>query len=482
MLAVLAFAACGEKGGENTPGDDPQKEEVGKSVEYVTTGDGKRLMDKVELPFGCPVQLLSNVVTLDPSTKYQTVDGFGCAVTGSTCYNLLKMSKADRTAFLKEVFDPEEGMGSSMIRVTIGSSDFGLDEYTWCDMPGIENFAMHALDRRDVIPVLKEILAINPDIRIVASPWSAPRWMKRNLYDDGDYYSWTSGRLKKECYQDYATYFVKWIQTMKAEGIDIYAMTIQNEPLNNGNSMSMYMSWTEQRNFIKQALGPAFEAAGIKTKILVFDHNYNFDDVADQRNYPLRIYEDPEAAKYVAGSAWHNYGGNVGILASIHGTAPDKEIYFTEASIGTWNYDFAKCLVEDFKSIFIQTMQNWGKGVTLWNLMLDDQKGPNRPGGCTTCFGAVTLSSSSNKVSSRNSHYYNVAHASKVIKQGAVRIATSGYSQTGLMYLAFQNPDGSYAVIASNSGSAVADVVFRSQKEARMIVPPGAIASMTWKD
>ena len=224
------------------------------------------------------------------------------------------------------------------------------------------------------------------------------------------------------------------------------------------------------------------EAAGIKTKILVFDHNYNFDDVADQRNYPLRIYEDPEAAKYVAGSAWHNYGGNVGVLANIHGTAPDKEIYFTEASIGTWNYDFAKCLVEDFKSIFIQTMQNWGKGVTLWNLMLDDQKGPNRPGGCTTCFGAVTLSSSTNKVSSRNSHYYNVAHASKVIKQGAVRIATSGYSQTGLMYLAFQNPDGSYAVIASNSGSAVADVVFRSQKEARMIVPPGAIASMTWKD
>ena len=330
-LMLSMNCSCDKTSSEGNENTDP--EEVGTATIYTTTADQKMTFNKTELPFQTIPGMMDNIVTISDAKKYQTIDGFGAAITGSTCHNLLKMTKDNRTKFLKEMFDMNEGLGVSLIRVSIGSSDFGLDEYTWCDEKGIENFGINKWDKDEVIPILHEIYAINPNVKIIASPWSAPRWMKTNG-------KWTSGELKTDCYQDYATYFVKWIQTMEKEGFNIYAMTIQNEPLNRGNSMSMYMSWQEQRNFIKKALGPAFEQNNIKTKILLFDHNYNYDDIADQRSYPLNIYADAEASKYVSGSAWHNYGGNVNELVTIASKAPEKEIYFTEASIGTWNYKY----------------------------------------------------------------------------------------------------------------------------------------------
>lgn len=487
LFACLFSMACNctvEKTGNDAPENtDPPVVTEPDAMAYVTTADKSMLFQAVPVQFGKPASMSPYVVELDPSQKYQTVDGFGAAITGSTCYNLLKMSQEDRTAFLKEIFDMEEGLGSSLVRVSIGASDFSLEEYTWCDKEGIENFAPHDYDRRDLFPILKEIYAINPDVKIIGSPWSAPRWMKRGVKNDDNYYSWTSGRLKPSCYQDYAEYFVKWIQTMEKEGFDIYAVTIQNEPLNHGNSMSMYMPWQEQRDFIKTALGPAFKTAGIDTKILLFDHNYNYDNLEDQKGYPLNILADPEAASYVAGSAWHNYGGDVSELDNIAKGAPDKEIYFTEASIGTWNYSFDKCLITDFRSIFLETLSRGNKGVTLWNLMLDENGAPNRPGGCQTCFGAVTIASSDYKNIERKSHYYNIAHASKVIKPGAVRIGTSGFSDSGIYYQAYQNRDGSFGVIILNDNSSAQPLVFVSSAHSvKYDVPGKSLVSLEWKD
>lgn len=486
-VPIFCFCHCSPDSPAGTT-DQPEKtdpSQPGKSstAAYVTTKDGARLFEEENLKVSKPASMSPNIVKLQPSEQYQTVDGFGCAITGSTCYNLLKMTKEDRTAFLKETFDPETGVGSSMVRVAIGSSDFGLDEYTWCDTPGMENFAPHTLDKRDVFPILKEIYEINPDVRIIGSPWSAPRWMKRAVSNDGDHYEWTSGRLKPECYQDYADYFVKWIQTMEAEGFKIYGITPQNEPLNHGNSMSMYMPWEEQRDFIKTALGPAFEKAGIDARILVFDHNYNYDNKPGQENYPLNIYKDAEAAKYIAGSAWHNYGGNVSTLDGIHAAVPDKDIFFTEASIGTWNYKFYECLMNDWRDIFMGTLSRYGKGVTLWNLMLDDKKGPNRPGGCTTCYGAVDISSADYKTITKRTHWYQVAHASVAVKPGAVRIGTSGYEVGGVKYLAFQNPDGSYGILGINETGADAEFVFTTDKSSvRYKFPANSIVSIKWKE
>lgn len=472
-------------GNEGETPSTPEPPSASADVEaYVTSANRSHLFYASAVAFGSGSSMSPYTVTLDPTARYQTVDGFGAAVTGSTCYNLLKMSAADRDAFLHEIFDLKSGMGHSFIRVSIGASDFSLDEYTWCDRKGIEFFEVNAHDRDELFPILKEILAINPSIKIIGSPWSCPKWMKMSV--DGtnkNYDSWKSGRLNPDYYDDYAEYFVQWIQTMEGNGFPIYAITVQNEPLNHGNSMSLYMPWEDQRDFIKKALGPAFRKAGITTKILVFDHNFNYDNASGQSRYPLNIYADSDAAQYIDGSAWHNYGGNVSELDYIHEAAPDKTIYFTEASIGTWNYDFANCLLNDFETIFLGTLNRYGKGVTLWNLMLDDKMGPNRPnGGCQTCFGAVDINSSDYKTLDRKSHYYNISHCSKVIRPDAVRIGTTGFKTNGLTYSAFENTDGTYAFVVLNRNSSAQSLTISDGSHSfKYEIPAQSIASFRWK-
>ena len=481
LLLLTLLTACHTTEPEPPGPDVPDNGE--KATVYTTTASGTlfqesyiTLRDREEAHF-YKVQLSGE--------SFQSIDGFGLAVTQASCYNLLKMSADDRSAFLREIFCRTKGLGSSLIRVCIGGSDFSLDEFTCCDTPGIKNFAMHPSDEQYLFPVLDEIMRINPDVKIIGSPWSCPRWMKITENGSAPYDRWTGGRLNPAYYQDYAEFFVRWITAMEQRGYPIYAVTLQNEPLNRGNSMSLYMSWQDQRDFIKQGIGPAFQKAGLTTKVLVFDHNYNYDNISSQKDYPVHIFEDPEASAYVAGSAWHNYGGSPSVLDAVHAAWPDKEIYFTEASIGTWNYSFGNCLINDFRDIFMGTLGRYGKGVTLWNLMLDDKGRPNRPGGCTTCFGAVAISSSdySHKGITRNSHYYNVAHCSKVIKPGAVRLGTTGKGTDALSLQWYRNPDGSYAVLLLNEGSSDGIVNLVTDKHSIACkVPPRAIQSVIWTD
>lgn len=449
-----------------------------------TTANRSKDLEESTIAFSNSDNSSSSTIKLNPDQTFQSIDGFGAAITGSTACNLLKMTPEDRTNFLKETFSPTEGYGMSYIRVCIGCSDFSLSEYTCCDKPGVENFALTVEENKYVIPVLKEILAINPSIKILASPWTAPRWMKvNNLKDLRPYESWTGGQLNPSYYQDYAEYFVKWIKAFENEGIHIYSMTPQNEPLNRGNSASMYMGWEEQRDFVKSALGPAFENAGLDTKIYAFDHNYNYDNVGDQHNYPVKIYSDPEAARYIAGAAFHNYGGNVNELNSVHNAFPDKELIFTESTAGDWNdgANLQKRLIDDMEQITLGTVNRWSRGAIIWNLMLDSQRGPNRPGGCTTGFGAVDISNDF-KTIRRNSFYYIMCHMSAVVKPGAVRIQSSGYNPAGLTYSAFRNPDNSYALVLSNRKSEDTKVtVDDGTHHFPVTVPANGIVSLTWK-
>ena len=469
-IAALAFA-CG-----------PRKAEV-----YVTSSAGEEQfrfeqLDNADLRDIAPSE--GNFIQLMPEYRRQPVYGFGAAITGSTCYNLLQMSEEDREAILKECFSPDE-VAMSFIRISIGASDFSLDEYTCCDKEGIEFFELHEYDKRDLLPILKRILEINPSVRIVGSPWSCPKWMKIHHQTGEPFDSWTSGILNPKYYADYAEYFVRWIGEMEAEGIPIYAITVQNEPLNHGNSMSLYMGWEQQRDFIRDHLGPEFEKHDIKAKIWAFDHNYNYDNVPDQQGYPLNIFADSEASKYIAGSAWHNYGGRVSELDRIYKAYPDKEIFFTEASIGTWNYDFGKCLVNDFASIFIGTLNRYGRGVTLWNLILDDKGAPNRPKGCRTCFGAIEISSETYDFESldRKSHYYNIAHCSKVIQPDAWCIDVNSALPRGVDMSAFENPDGTLAVVAVNRTEIWQRVIVKGvKKEFTLTLPPRGIASAKWSE
>ena len=485
LIDLLAVIAC--SCGENNPNPEPDpKTDSGSdgATLWTTTFDKSRAFAKSTVPFDQSSPQSPNAVRFTDET-FQTVDGFGLAITQASCYNLLRMSQEDRTKLLTELFSPTAGAGSSLIRVCIGGSDFSMDEYTWCDKEGMANFAVHETEKTFLFPILDEIYQINPNVQIIGSPWSCPIWMK--VPDGSPIVGWTSGRLNPKYYADYADYFVKWIQEMQKRGYKVKYVTLQNEPLNRGNSMSLYMPWEDQRDFLK-VVGPAFRKAGLKTEILLFDHNYNYDDKADQKSYPLKIYADEEAAQYAAGSAWHNYGGSVSELDKIHQAAPEKGIWFTEASIGTWNYashGFGEQFREDFREIVMGTLKRWGKGITLWNMMLDNEGKPYRPGGCSTCYGAVSIDPKSYglKTVDRKSHWYDVIHPSVVIKPGAVRIGTTGRAPADVTYLAFRNPDKSYAVLILNEGARAEPFVFVSGTHTVTItVPAKAVVSATWKD
>ncbi|TCO09708.1 glycoside hydrolase family 30 protein [Natronoflexus pectinivorans] len=484
MLGFLSFscvASCSK--------DSGLKEEVIKDIPegdvtvFVTSSNRAYDFERMALDFSSTSNMSPTTITLNPEVRYQQIHGFGAAVTGSSSYNLLQMTREDRARFLTETFCHDKGMGFSYTRISIGASDFSLSEYTLCDTPGIENFSLQHEELEYIIPVLKEILEINPGLKIMGSPWTPPRWMKvNNLNDLQPHNSWTGGRLNPVYYEDYAAYFVKWIQAFADHGIEITSVTPQNEPLHPGNSVSLYMTWQEQREFVKY-MGRAFQEAGLSTKIYVFDHNYNYDNIADQVNYPIHIYSDEEARQFVAGAAYHDYGGHHDELLNIHSQAPDMELVFTESSIGTWNdgRNLSHRLMADVENIGLSVVNKWGRAVIVWNLMLDMNRGPNRPGGCTTCFGTVDISNDYSSIT-RNSHYYMLGHLSSVIKPGATRIGTSGFSDAGINYTAVENIDGTYGfVIKNDTAEARSITISDGEKHFTYRIPARSVASYRWE-
>ena len=485
MLALCSFSSCQDSKDKTDEQEKPEVPATGDVTVYVTTNNRSQDFRKQAADFSKKSNMSPTTIKLQPATRYQTMDGFGAAITGSTCFNLMKMTKENRAKFLKETFSPTEGMGQSYIRISIGCSDFSLSEYTLCDTPGLENFALTSEETEYVIPILKEILAINPEVKIMGSPWTPPRWMKvNNLTDLQPFNSWTSGQLNPAHYGDYADYFVKWIHAFEEQGINIYSVTPQNEPLNRGNSASLFMGWREQLEFVKNHLVPKFKAAAFKTKIYLFDHNFNYDNMPDQNDYPVKIYDAGINADVVAGAAYHNYGGDKSELLDIHQKYPDRELVFTETSIGTWNdgRNLEVRLIEDMREVALGTINNWAKGVIVWNLMLDSDRGPNREGGCQTCYGAVDIDRSNYSTITRNSHYYIIGHLSSVVKPGAVRIGTSGFSDAGFSFSAFENTDGTYAVVLLNGNAASKTITIDDgTHHFAYDVPAKSVISYRWK-
>ena len=444
---------------------------------YVASEDGSFRLSPVTADFeeGTPSGAINGTITLNEGTRFQHIDGFGFAITGSTAFNLLKMTSEDRKVLLNKIFSPTAGYGCNYVRIPIGCSDFSLREYTCCDTPGIENFALTDEETKYIIPVMKEILDINPGVKVISAPWTAPRWMKTNG-------QWTGGNLKPECYQDYATYFVKWIKAFESNGVKIYGVTPQNEPLNRGNSASMFMGWEEQRDFVKNALGPAFRHNSISTKIYVFDHNYNYDNLSDQQSYPTKIYADPVASQYIAGAAFHNYGGNASEMTRVHNAYPDKELIFTEWTAGTWSWDGVgmEAITSDAKSLLFDVLENWGQGSIVWNLLLDSDRGPNRPGGSTTANGAIDISKSDYRTLTYNSFYYVICAAASAMPEDAVRIDLSGYA-SNVSALAFAGNDD-FGLLLLNTSPAERKVrVKEGSRSFIAVIPPKSIAAYKWK-
>lgn len=410
---------------------------------WLTTADRSALFasQAAALQFSGPEDRLP-AVEVNDMQQFQRIDGFGFALTGGSAQLLMRMTAERTAALLKEIFSTEgNGIGVSYLRVSIGSSDMNEHVFSYDDMPkgetdpDLAKFSL-APDRADVIPVLKEILAISPHIMILGSPWSAPAWMKTN--DDVK-----GGNLKPEFYGAFAAYFVKYIEGMRAEGINITAITVENEPLNPKNTPSMVMFAPEQDEFIGKFLGPAFEKAGIKTQIQLYDHNL------DVPSYPMSILKDPAASKYVDGTAFHLYGGDTRAFSEVHDMYPNKNLYLTEQSVTERPNSPAIGIAEPVDRVLIGATRNWSRNVLLWNLAADPKAGPHtNNGGCTGCFGAITLDGDN---AAFNVAYYAVAHFSKFVRPGSVRIGSTELEQ--LYTVAFLTPDGKIVLVVSNTGN-----------------------------
>ncbi|MAZ27293.1 MAG: glucosylceramidase [Cytophagaceae bacterium] len=378
------------------------------------------------------------VININPEKKYQSMDGFGYTLTGGSAMLLHKMSKAARAKILQELFGTEKNdLGISYLRLSIGASDLDEAPFSYDDMPageidpGLEHFSL-AHDTLDVVPMLQEILAINPHIKILGSPWSPPVWMK----DNGDT---RGGSLLPQYHQAYADYFVKYIKAMQEEGIVIDAVTIQNEPLHPGNNPSLLMLSGQQGKFIKENLGPTFNKEGIETKIILYDHN------ADRPDYPISILNDAETAKYVDGSAFHLYGGSIDAIRGVHEAHPEKNLYFTEQWVGAPG-DFAKEMSWHTENLIIGAPRNWCKTVLEWNLAADENQDPHTDrGGCDRCLGAITISGDE---VTRNPAYYIIGQASRFVRPGSIRIASNNIKD--LPNVAYQAPSGEVVAIVQN--------------------------------
>jgi glucosylceramidase len=460
LVALALFFGC-------------QPSQAQKSArEWLTTPEGVSLFAQQKArPHFTSAPASGSVIEVDDTKTFQTIDGFGYALTGGSAQLLTRMTPHARAAILHELFATNGlSIGVSYLRISIGSSDLNDHVFSYDDMsqgetdPTLAKFSLDP-DRADVIPILKQILTINPKIKILASPWSAPAWMKTNDDPKG-------GKLQPQYYGTYAAYLVKYISGMKQEGINIDTITIQNEPENPKNTPSMVMDADEEGSFIRDYFGPALQKAGLSTKIVLFDHN------CDHPNYPIAILEDPAAAKFVDGSGFHLYLGTIDALTKVHDAFPEKNLYFTEQMVIDARGGTATTSIADpVERIIIGATRNWSRNVLLWNLAADPNNNPHtNNGGCTMCQGAITLNGDT---VTRNRGYYALAHASKFVRPGSIRIDSN--EPEGLPNVAFRTPDGRFVLLVANTEVSPQSFSVRFHKRAfTATLAAGTVATYIW--
>lgn len=465
VMSALMMAHCNKGGGGSTPTPTPN----GEVEQWITRADQNALLQKQNalLPF-VSANNSNPVIDINEATTFQTIDGFGYTLTGSSAYLMNLMSAGERSKLLNELFgNSESSIGVSYLRVSLGASDLSPAVFSYNDLPAgqtdetLSKFSL-AADTMDLIPVLRQILTINPNIKIMASPWSAPVWMKDNNSSIG-------GRLRPQYYGVYAQYFVKYIQAMKDRGITIDAVTVQNEPQHGGNNPSMVMSAAEQTDFVKNHLGPAFRTANISTKIIIWDHN------CDNPNFPITVLNDAGAKQYVAGSAFHLYAGDISALSQVRNAHPDRDLYFTEQWTGA-NGSFSGDFRWHTRNVIIGSVRNWSKTALIWNLASDPSYGPRTPGGCSECLGAITING--NNVT-RNVAYYIIAQVSKFVPAGSVVL--SSVAPGNLPAVAFRTPAGKRVLLVLNDGNnAVTFNIKTGSKWAVATLPANAAGTYVW--
>lgn len=475
FCSALALAGgCAKKstgsanggGGPTPPTPGPSGSDI---AAWTTSSDALQLLEPMSTPlnFGTTANSYPNV-DVDSTQSFQTIDGFGYTLTGGSADLIMGLPAGTRQTLLRELFSADDGaVHVNYLRISLGASDLSASVYSYDDMPAgqtdptLQHFSI-SREEQSLLPLLQEIRAVNPSLQLLASPWSAPAWMK----DNG---SAAGGSLQTQYYPAYAQYFVKYLQAMQQRGLPVQAITVQNEPLNAGNNPSMMMTATQQADFVKNHLGPAFAAANLGTKILVWDHN------CDRPDYPLTVLNDPAAKAFVDGSAFHLYAGDISALSQVHNAHPDRNVYFTEQYTAS-NGSFGGDLRWHLRNVVIGSMRNWSRNALEWNLANDAAYGPHTAGGCDVCRGALTIGSGT---VSRNVSYYIIAQASRFVPAGSVRIYSAN---TGNLYsAAFRRPDGKKALLVLNDGGTAQAFNIRfNGRWATTVLNAGSAATYVW--
>jgi glucosylceramidase len=439
---------------------------------WLTTADETQKLALQPEVAGAGVATGDEALVVNSSRHFQQVHGFGAAITDASAELLSRLPEANRRALMAELFSRASGgLGLSFTRLTVGASDFSRTHYSYDDPPEnkpdpeLRFFSIEPA-RKFVLPRVREALAINPDLRVMISPWSPPAWMKTTK-------SLIQGQLEPAFYPAFANYLARTVKEFGREGVPVSMLTIQNEPdFEPGDYPGMRVNPPQRAIIIGRHVGPTFRARGLKTQILDYDHNW------DNPEMPLAVLADPVARSFIAGVAWHCYEGDVPAQSPVHDAFPDKDAWETECSGGEWSPKFAETLGWMTDKLIIGASNNWSRGSLLWNLALDPQHGPHR-GGCGDCRGVVTIDPATGGVT-RNVEYYVLGHASRFILPGAYRVGMTK-RDNGIEAAAFLNPDGSrVAILHRNSGDGPVTIALDGLHYS-LALPNGAVATLRWR-
>jgi glucosylceramidase len=430
------------------------------------TADGSRLKE-IAIP-DWQTSSIGTVATVEvhSTRSYQSILGFGGAFTDASCYLLSRMEGAARARLLGELF-ASDGLGLSVGRICIGSSDYSRNAYSYDDSPTsdpeLQNFSIEH-DRGYILPVLQEALHTNPDLFLVSTPWSPPAWMKTGG-------SLLGGSMRKEYFQSYAQYFVKFLEAYRSEGVRVGAVTCQNEVDTDQDGRMPACLWGQEYEiaFIRDFLGPALRDASPDTKIWLLDHNYDlWGRVMDELS-------EPGVSQFVEGVAWHGYAGTPDAMTRVHDAFPQKSAYWTEGGPSLSDPDYATGWAK-WSADCAVILKNWARCIVAWNLVLDEKGKPNI--GPFDCAGLVTLNTETGELT-RSGMYWALAHYAKAARRGAHVIASQA-DAPGVEHVAFANPDGAYALVLTNQGDdRDFDCEFES-KRIRLRLPRGSVLTLKW--
>lgn len=429
---------------------------------YVTAkATADRITRKESLDFGPLAQPDEHIPTiiLDRSKTFQTIVGIGGALTDASAETFYKLPKERQEEILTALFDRLKGNGFSLCRTNIHSCDFSSDAYTYDETPGDTNLSHFTIvhDLTYKIPFIKEAMkSAGGGFRLYASPWSPPAWMKSNNS------MLQGGKLRAEYASSWASYLARFVAEYGRNGVPVWGLTVQNEPMAVQTWESCIFTAEEERDFVKNYLGPELERAGMSSlKLMIWDHNRG---IMYQR--AKVVYDDPVAAKYVWGTAFHWYvGDHFDNVRLVHDAYPDKALVFTEGSEANFNADSVKNWRwgEVFGRSMIMDLNNWASGWVAWNVILDERGGPNHLN--NFCMAPIICDTKTGELTYMSSYYY-LGHFSRFIRPGAKRIVCSS-NDDNLLGTAFVNENGAIAVVVMNSSDR--DIVFYTWIENRAV-------------